>query len=82
MAEGKRLTIDDLRIVRGTSAQAHRDPPGVIVGLEHIAGRAARLGVPNPKATTTAFLMRPDDAQRLGQELLKAAAEAQSPSTH
>lgn len=82
MSEKMRVTLDDLEVVSDMSVAPHKTPPSVIVGLYHVAGRAARLGVPNPKVTLAKFLMEPHDARQLGHALLKAAEEALSPSTH
>ncbi len=76
------LTIDDLEVVTAFSVTPHKTPPSVIVGLRHFAGRAARLGVPNPKTKLAKLLLEPHDAQQLARDLLKAAEEALSPSTH
>lgn len=82
MAEMTRVTLGDLEVVSDMSVAPHKEPPSVIVGLWHIAGRAARLGVPNPKKKVAKFLLSPQQAEQLGRELLKAAEAALSPSTH
>lgn len=83
MPEKMRGTLDDLEVVVNTAiVDPHTTPPSVSIGFAHISGRAARLGVPNPKTKVSRFLLTPDAARQLATDLLAAVKAATSPSTH